>query len=75
MKKFLVFLGPNLKSVTGNSQGIDKLTLEVKDLVTPFKTAKENFFRKQNHQIWGRLYNNFIERQKQQQISTMKLID
>lgn len=30
MKKFLVFLGPNLKSVTGNSEGIDKLTLEVK---------------------------------------------
>ena len=27
MKKFLVFLGPNLKSVTGNSEGIDKLTV------------------------------------------------
>ena len=40
MKKFLVFLGPNLKSVTGNSEGIDKLTLEVKELVTPFRTAK-----------------------------------
>jgi dynein heavy chain len=33
MKKFLVFLGPNLKSVTGNSEGIDKLTVEVKALV------------------------------------------
>jgi dynein heavy chain len=30
MRKFLVFLGPNLKSVTGNSEGIDKLTLEVR---------------------------------------------
>jgi dynein heavy chain len=36
MKKFLVFLGPNLKSVTGNSEGIDKLTVSVKDLVKPF---------------------------------------
>ena len=25
MKKFLVFLGPNLKKVTGNSEGIDRL--------------------------------------------------
>jgi hypothetical protein len=32
--------------VTGNSEGIDKLTLEVKELVMPFRTAKENFFRK-----------------------------
>jgi dynein heavy chain len=40
MKKFLVFLGPNLKSVTGNSEGIDKLTIEVKELVLPFKESK-----------------------------------
>jgi len=25
LKKFLVFLGPNLKAVTGNSEGIDNL--------------------------------------------------
>lgn len=40
MKKFLVFLGPNLKSVTGNSEGIDKLTVEVKELVIPFIESK-----------------------------------
>ena len=68
-------MGPNLKSVTGNSEGIDKLTIEVKDLVTPFRLAKENFFRKENHSVWLRLYQSFIERQKQQEISTMKLID
>lgn len=33
MNKFLVFLGPNLKAVTGNSEGIDKLITEVKALV------------------------------------------
>lgn len=30
LKKFLVFLGPNLKAVTGNSEGIDNLVQEVK---------------------------------------------
>lgn len=36
LKKFLVFLGPDLKAVTGNSEGIDILIQEVKDLVKPF---------------------------------------
>lgn len=75
MKKFLVFLGPNLKSVTGNSEGIDRLTLEVKEMVLPFKMAKENFFEKVNHQTWSRIYNAFTDRQKVLEINTMKLID
>ena len=36
LKKFLVFLGPNLKAVTGNAEGIDNLVEEVKGLVKPF---------------------------------------
>lgn len=36
LKKFLVFLGPNLKAVTGNAEGIDNLVEKVKDLVKPF---------------------------------------
>ena len=36
IKRFLVFLGPNLKAVTGNSEGIDNLVTEVKKLVVPF---------------------------------------
>jgi hypothetical protein len=55
----LVFLGPNLKSVTGNSEGIDKWTLLMKELVMPLELP-ENFFRKENHQVWGRLLNAFI---------------
>ncbi len=35
-QKFLVFLGPDLKAVTGNSEGIDVLIQEVKDLAKPF---------------------------------------
>jgi len=30
LKKFLIFLGPNLKAVTGNSEGIDNLVSKVK---------------------------------------------
>jgi dynein heavy chain len=37
IKRFLVFLGPNLKAVTGNSEGIDNLVTEVKKLVVPFQ--------------------------------------
>jgi len=33
--KFLRFLGPNLKAVTGNSEGIDDLVKKVKNLVLP----------------------------------------
>jgi len=36
IKRFLVFLGPNLKAVTGNSEGIDNLVEEVKKLVIPY---------------------------------------
>jgi len=36
LKKFLVFLGPNLKAVTGNAEGIDALVEKVKQLVRPF---------------------------------------
>lgn len=42
--KFLVFLGPNLKAVTGNSEGIDNLVSEVKDLTNPFKKSEYNYF-------------------------------
>ena len=75
MKKFLVFLGPNLKSVTGNSEGIDKLTVEVKELVVPFVEAKENFFDKTNSTVWNQLYNNFKTQQITLEHKTMKLID
>jgi len=42
--KFLVFLGPNLKAVTGNSEGIDILIEEVKSLTYPFKKSEYNYF-------------------------------
>lgn len=59
LKKFLVFLGPNLKAVTGNSEGIDKLVQDVKNLVKPFEMSEIIFFQKQNATPWNLLYNKF----------------
>lgn len=75
MKKFLVFLGPNLKSVTGNSEGIDKLTIEVKALVQPFVETNENFFDKTYQNVWSKLFNTFKAQQTILEKKTMSLID
>ena len=75
MNKFLVFLGPNLKAVTGNSEGIDKLFTEVKALVLPFKNAKENFFEKANVNVWNQLISSFKQNQGTIENSTIRLID
>lgn len=75
MRKFLVFLGPNLKSVTGNSEGIDNLTVEVKSLVKPFVELDFNIFDKEHQQKWSALFNRFKSRQTDLEKSTMDLID
>lgn len=46
LRRFLVFLGPNLKKVTGNSSNIDERVQDVKQLVTPIITSPYNFFQK-----------------------------
>lgn len=58
LKKFLVFL-PNLKSVTGNSEGIDQLVKEVKNLVKPLEHDKQNFFNKANGMGWKTMNQSF----------------
>jgi len=52
LMKFLVFLGPNLKAVTGNSEGIDELVREVKELVVPFENQEINYYDKKNKSNW-----------------------
>ena len=60
LKKFLVFLGPNLKAVTGDSEGIDNLVSEVKSLVKPIEETPYNFFQKNNHASWSATYRKFM---------------
>jgi len=49
LMKFLVFLGPNLKAVTGNSEGIDLLVEEVKGLTSSLKSSEFNFFERSSN--------------------------
>jgi dynein heavy chain len=47
LKKLLVFLGPSLKQVTGNSEGIDNLVEKVKQMVKCFENSNVSFFDKE----------------------------
>lgn len=53
IKRFLVFLGPNLKAVTGNSEGIDNLVTEVKKLMIPYQNPNVNLFSKNYSHHWN----------------------
>jgi len=46
--KLHVFLGPSLKAVTGNSEGIDNLVEKVKLMVKSFENSNINFFDKKH---------------------------
>lgn len=75
LKKFLVFLGPNLKAVTGNSEGIDNLVQEVKQLVIPIEQSPYNFFQRSNQNHWGQLYRKFQSQKLEIEQKTISLID
>lgn len=74
LKKFLVFLGPNLKAVTGNSEGIDLLVGEVKKLIIPFEKSDMNFFNKSHMHHWTNLISKFKQEKKVIEENTIKLI-
>jgi len=74
MKRFLVFLGPNLKAVTGNSEGIDNLVEEVKKLVFPFENSEIDFFQKAHVHFWSNLINKFRSERKIIEENAIKLI-
>lgn len=44
LQRLLELLGPKLKSVTGNTDGLEKLVQKAKDLVRPFETFAFDFF-------------------------------
>jgi dynein heavy chain len=74
LMKFLVFLGPNLKAVTGNSEGIDDLVKEVKDLVVPFETSELNYYEKKNKGTWMNVFNRFVGLKNDIELKTINLI-
>lgn len=77
LKKFLVFLGPNLKAVTGNSEGIDRLVEDVKGLVKPFIGHQFNDFIKTSSSqstSWTTCYSKFKTERQSIEHNTTNLI-
>jgi len=74
LKKFFVFLGPNLKKVTGDTENIDALIKEVKDLVKPFIKFQYDYFDKASRPQWHTIYNQFKSEVKDKENKTIKLI-
>lgn len=75
LKKFLIFLGPNLKAVTGNSKDIDGLVAKVKQLVIPFQNSQYNFFQHSHKHHWKTTYNNFTNDSNEIEQQTIQLIN
>lgn len=75
LMKFLVFLGPNFKAVTQNSEGIDKLVADVKQLVEPFQTFDQNYFDKRHSGAWKNAKNKFDSSKAEIETETVNLIN
>ena len=75
LRKFFVLLGPKLKAVTGNTDEIDDLIVEVKGLVKGFETTKTDFFNKKSDpHNWNNIYNTFNKESKKIQGKASALI-
>jgi dynein heavy chain len=67
---FRIFLGPELKQVTGDSGGINEILKRVKALTNPFKVPfEEKIFEKTYEKPWETIMKNF--RESVEEIETM----
>mmetsp|Transcript_28715 Transcript_28715/g.25824 ORF Transcript_28715/g.25824 Transcript_28715/m.25824 type:complete len:127 (-) Transcript_28715:882-1262(-) len=74
LRKFLVFLGPNLKKITENTERIDTLTRQVKDLVTPFIRTEYDYFDKAYQSHWNTTFQKFNSSRIEIEEKTKQLI-
>jgi len=75
LKKFLVFLGPDFKRITGDTEAIDNLIKEVKALVDPFINFNHDYFDKNWQSAWQPIYNEFGRKSSKIEDKTTDLID
>ena len=61
LDQFQKFLGPELKAVTGNGEGIDKMVREVHKVIDPFRAVK-NVFLQSYTSSWDVVMKDFRER-------------
>jgi dynein heavy chain len=75
LDQFHKFLGPELKDVTGDAEGIEKLVLQVEDLVGPLETVAFNIFSRQHKSTWETRMVEFRERVVEIETMTHRFID
>ena len=61
VSQFRMFLGPDLKEVTGKSDEIDRVIQEVEKSIVPLETTPFSVFNYSCHTSWKQLMNQFNE--------------
>eukprot|EP00644_Phytophthora_capsici_P007267 jgi/Phyca11/16825/fgenesh1_pg.PHYCAscaffold_22_\ len=75
LDQFNKFLGPELKSVTGDSQGIDDVMSRVEGLIAPFESVPFKIFDRGYKTSWESVMVQFREKVSEIENMTRKFID
>ncbi|CAK4656794.1 hypothetical protein LEN26_006663 [Aphanomyces euteiches] len=75
LDQFHKFLGPELKSVTGDSQGIDDVMARVAGLIAPFENVPFRIFDRGYKTSWESVMVQFRDRVSEIEAMTRKFID
>ncbi|KAF0719904.1 Aste57867_701 [Aphanomyces stellatus] len=75
LDQFHKFLGPELKSVTGDSQGIDDVMARVEGLISPFENVPFRIFDRGYKTSWESVMVQFREKVSEIETMTRKFID
>ena len=75
LDQFHKFLGPELKAVTGDSQGIDEVMTRVEGLVGPLESVPFDIFDRRYKTSWDAVMVQFRERVNEIESMTRKFID
>lgn len=75
LDQFNKFLGPELKSVTGDSQGIDEVMARVESLIAPFESVPFKIFDRGYKTSWESVMVQFRDKVSEIEHMTRKFID
>lgn len=75
LDQFNKFLGPELKSVTGDSQGIDEVMARVESLIIPFESVPFKIFDRGYKTSWESVMVQFRDKVSEIENMTRKFID
>lgn len=72
---FYKFLGPELKSVTGDTEGIDTVIARVQSMVMPVESLPFRIFDRERASEWAEVKTKFYEENEKIKVTTRELID